>query len=88
MISNTTADALLCFVLHEEAHDISFLVVMPQISHRGKRHGSSLTCSTLFCRTSMPSRDSHRPQSSSASRFTAGASGFLNFSQSGERPDR
>jgi hypothetical protein len=29
----------------------------------------------------------HRPQSSSASRFTAGASGFLNFSQSGERPD-
>ena len=29
-----------------------------------------------------------RPQSSSASRFTAGASGFLNFSQSGERPDR
>ena len=28
------------------------------------------------------------PQSSSASRFTAGASGFLNFSQSGERPDR
>ena len=30
----------------------------------------------------------HRPQSSSASRFTAGACGFLNFSQSGERPDR
>jgi hypothetical protein len=30
----------------------------------------------------------HRPQSSSASRFTAGAAGFLNFSQSGERPDR
>jgi hypothetical protein len=29
----------------------------------------------------------HRPQSSSASRLTAGASGFLNFSQSGERPD-
>ena len=28
----------------------------------------------------------HRPQSSSASRFTAGASGFFNFSQSGERP--
>ncbi|MGA6944353.1 MAG: hypothetical protein WBZ27_20510, partial [Pseudolabrys sp.] len=26
-------------------------------------------------------------QSSSASRFTAGASGFLNLSQSGERPD-
>ena len=24
----------------------------------------------------------------SASRFTAGASGFLNFSQSGERPER
>jgi hypothetical protein len=39
----TTADALLCFVLHEEAHDISFLVVMPQISHRGKRH-RLLTC--------------------------------------------
>ena len=30
----------------------------------------------------------HRPQSSSASRLTAGACGFLNFSQSGERPDR
>jgi hypothetical protein len=30
----------------------------------------------------------HLPQSSSASRLTAGASGFLNFSQSGERPDR
>jgi hypothetical protein len=29
----------------------------------------------------------HLLQSSSASRFTAGASGFLNFSQSGERPD-
>ena len=30
----------------------------------------------------------HLPHSSSASRLTAGASGFLNFSQSGERPDR
>ena len=30
----------------------------------------------------------HRPQSSSASRFTAGAAGFLNFSQSGDLPDR
>ena len=29
-----------------------------------------------------------RPQSSSASRFTAGASGFLNLSQSGDRPER
>jgi hypothetical protein len=29
-----------------------------------------------------------RPESSSASRFTAGASGFLNFSQSGDRSDR
>jgi hypothetical protein len=28
------------------------------------------------------------PQSSSASRFTAGASGFLNFSQSGDLPER
>src|SRR5215831_12408365 len=28
------------------------------------------------------------PQSSSASRFTAGASGFLNFSQSFDRPER
>jgi hypothetical protein len=39
-----------------------------------------------------PSRISHRerslPQSSSASRFTAGAAGFLNFSQSFERPER
>jgi hypothetical protein len=30
----------------------------------------------------------HLPQSSSASRFTAGASGFLNLSQSGDLPDR
>jgi len=29
----------------------------------------------------------HLPQSSSASRLTAGAFGFLNLSQSGERPD-
>src|SRR6516165_9105907 len=29
-----------------------------------------------------------RPQSSSASRFTAGAFGFLTFTQCGERPDR
>ena len=32
-------------------------------------------------------RSPYRPQSSSASRRTAGASGFLNLSQSGERPD-
>ena len=32
-------------------------------------------------------RLAHRPQSSFASRLTAGASGFLNLSQSGERPD-
>src|SRR5262245_56279381 len=31
---------------------------------------------------------SHRPQSSSASRFTAGAAGFFILSQSGERPER
>jgi hypothetical protein len=30
----------------------------------------------------------HRPQSSSASRFTDGASGFFILSQSGERPER
>ena len=30
----------------------------------------------------------HQAQSSSASRFTAGAAGFLNFSQSGDRPER
>jgi ATP-dependent DNA ligase len=29
----------------------------------------------------------HRAPSSSASRLTAGASGFLNLSQSGERPE-
>jgi hypothetical protein len=33
-------------------------------------------------------RNSYHPQSSSASRFTAGAFGFLTFSQCGERPDR
>jgi hypothetical protein len=31
---------------------------------------------------------SHFPQSSSASRFTAGAAGFFILSQSGERPER
>jgi len=31
---------------------------------------------------------SHLAQSSSASRFTAGASAFFIFSQSGERPER
>ena len=31
---------------------------------------------------------SYLPQSSSASRFTAGASGFLNLSQYGDLPDR
>jgi hypothetical protein len=30
----------------------------------------------------------HRPQSSYASPLTAGASGFVNFSQSGDRPER
>jgi hypothetical protein len=30
----------------------------------------------------------HLPQSSSASRFTAGAAGFFILSQSGERPER
>jgi hypothetical protein len=30
--------------------------------------------------------NNQRPQSSSASRFTAGAAGFLNFSKSGDRP--
>jgi hypothetical protein len=30
----------------------------------------------------------HVLQSSSASRITAGAAGFLNFSQSGDRPER
>jgi hypothetical protein len=29
----------------------------------------------------------HLPHSSSASRFTAGAAGFLNLSRSGERPE-
>ena len=32
--------------------------------------------------------DRPRPQCSSASRFTAGACGFMNLSRSGERPDR
>jgi hypothetical protein len=35
-----------------------------------------------------PAAMAHRPQSSSASRFTAGASGFFILSQSGERPER
>src|SRR4051794_27148793 len=55
MVSNTTADALLHLVLHEEAHDISFLVVMPPIGCRGKRH--RLTCSTRFRHGSMPSAE-------------------------------
>jgi hypothetical protein len=34
-----------------------------------------------------PPSDNQRPQPSSASRLTAGAAGFLNFNQSGERPN-
>src|SRR5690348_15009134 len=33
-------------------------------------------------------RSTYRPQSSSASRLTAGALGFLTFTQCGDRPDR
>ena len=40
------------------------------------------------CRPAENQQQHQRSQSSSASRFTAGASGFLNFSQSGDRPDR
>jgi hypothetical protein len=36
----------------------------------------------------MPTSYHFRPQSSSASRVTAGAVGFLNLSQSGDLPDR
>jgi hypothetical protein len=42
----------------------------------------------LGCRTSRWRSPRQRPQSSSASRFTAGAAGFLTLSQCGERPER
>jgi hypothetical protein len=48
--------------------------------------GKALAVSSLGAEL-LSSFVNHR-QSSSASRFTAGASGFLNFNQSGERPDR
>jgi hypothetical protein len=40
------------------------------------------------CSAGVLHADSQRPQSSSASRLTAGACGLLNSTQSGERPDR
>jgi len=40
------------------------------------------------CCGTLQDRVRYRPQSSSASRFTAGATGFFILSQSGERPER
>jgi hypothetical protein len=40
------------------------------------------------CRRSLEQHIGHRPQSSSASRFTAGSAEFFFLSQSGERPER
>src|SRR4051812_17911654 len=42
----------------------------------------------VSCRHGHPSVVADRDQSSSASRRTAGASGFLNLSQSGDRPNK
>jgi hypothetical protein len=58
--------------------------------------GMSCSVHSSFIAVSVPHVDTmgemlailHRPQSSSASRFTPGTSGFLNFSQSGDRPER
>ena len=56
-----------------------------------RRHMGRLVALGLFERaedqTFVPTKGSQRPQSSSASRFTAGAFGFLTLSQCGERPD-
>jgi len=49
---------------------------------------ASLDCDASRRGAYLRSLDTHRPQSSSASRFTAGALGFLTFSQRGERPRR
>ena len=55
------------------------------MAKRGERDPDRLCDAALkACQPAIVSR----PQSSSASRFTAGASGFLNFSQSGDRPER
>jgi hypothetical protein len=59
---------------------------------RGRLAGASLSqlSEPIFQKTDERLTYHHRslPQSSSASRFTAGASGFLNFSQSFNLPDR
>jgi hypothetical protein len=47
---------------------------------------SSNSICRILATTSAPRL--HLPHSSSASRFTAGAGGFLNFSQSEDRPER
>jgi hypothetical protein len=49
---------------------------------RAESTGRPALCGALEQQTA------HRPQSSSASRFTAGASEFFILSQSGERPER
>ena len=56
------------------------------------RPATSSVCSRLH-RLAVPAQPgttwrNHRPQSSSASRLTAGAAGFLTFTQQSARPDR
>ena len=49
---------------------------------------SAFSSSNSIWRMVVLSVSVYQPQPSSASRFTAGASGFLNLSQSGVRPER
>ena len=59
--------------------------------HKRIEEGRAEVVSLEFARAAeaaQAKRNRYRPQSWSGSRFTAGASGFLNLSQSGERPER
>ena len=55
-----------------------------ELAKAGERNVEGLCEAAL----NVPTGADQRPQSSSASRFTAGAAGFFILSQSGERPER
>jgi hypothetical protein len=68
-------------------HDRHHIAAAPHAGQRTKCSASSLGRIADALADVFAARN-HFAQSSSASRITAGASGFLNLSQSGERPDR
>ena len=60
----------------------------PPSPHKCRQPVPGLFCNDVLWTFDGNAASRHLPQSSSASRFTAGASGFLNLSQSGVRPER